>query len=304
MRSVICLLCVIGLASVAGAELFVGLEGSSPATKSSDLSGFPDVTWDNHFAFDVSGAAAAPDRTLYLCNGAFTTQLYRSTDFGTPVLLATLSEDIHAMAFGRGNLYGYSNYASVKGIYQIDTTSGACTLVLDVYTGTSFRFFALGYNPADDLFYGYTEYGDSGLYSINIDTGVMTKIVDTIPASNGQGRGLAVGHNTVYLTATRGDDGIPYFAYDLSQGPNGTWVPFTQPYPQYHSTGGAAWIPVPCPGDLDGDGDVDLADLAQLLANYGTTEGAVYEDGDLDGDGDVDLSDLAALLAVYGTTCG
>jgi hypothetical protein len=58
-----------------------------------------------------------------------------------------------------------------------------------------------------------------------------------------------------------------------------------------------------CFGDLDGDNDVDLSDLAQLLANYGTTNGAAYEDGDLDEDGDVDLSDLAALLAVYGTTC-
>ena len=56
-------------------------------------------------------------------------------------------------------------------------------------------------------------------------------------------------------------------------------------------------------GDVDHDGDVDLSDLAQLLANYGTTSGATYEDGDLDGDGDVDLSDLAGLLAVYGTTC-
>ncbi len=59
----------------------------------------------------------------------------------------------------------------------------------------------------------------------------------------------------------------------------------------------------PLTADLDGDGDVDLADLAQLLAHYGMTEGATYEDGDLDGDGDVDLADLAALLAVYGTTC-
>ncbi len=59
----------------------------------------------------------------------------------------------------------------------------------------------------------------------------------------------------------------------------------------------------PCFGDLDGDDDVDLADLAILLANYGTPSGAEYEDGDLDADGDVDLSDLAALLAVYGTTC-
>jgi hypothetical protein len=57
-----------------------------------------------------------------------------------------------------------------------------------------------------------------------------------------------------------------------------------------------------CPGDLDHDGDVDLADLAQLLAHYGMT-GMSYEDGDLDGDGDVDLADLAALLAHYGEVC-
>jgi hypothetical protein len=58
-----------------------------------------------------------------------------------------------------------------------------------------------------------------------------------------------------------------------------------------------------CFGDLDGDFDVDLADLAQLLSNYGMSAGARYVDGDLDVDRDVDLSDLAALLAVYGTTC-
>ncbi|MBU0616818.1 MAG: hypothetical protein KKI02_03800, partial [Planctomycetes bacterium] len=61
--------------------------------------------------------------------------------------------------------------------------------------------------------------------------------------------------------------------------------------------------PNPCFGDLDGDDDVDLADLAQLLSNYGVTGGATYEDGDLDEDGDVDLSDLANLLSVYGTVC-
>jgi parallel beta-helix repeat protein len=58
-----------------------------------------------------------------------------------------------------------------------------------------------------------------------------------------------------------------------------------------------------CPGDLDGDGNVDLTDLARMLSNYGAGGGMSYEDGDLDGDGDVDLDDLAALLAVYGTSC-
>jgi len=60
---------------------------------------------------------------------------------------------------------------------------------------------------------------------------------------------------------------------------------------------------VRCPGDLDGDNDVDLSDLAILLSNYGMTAGAEYEDGDLDGDGDVDLADLSALLANYRRPC-
>jgi len=53
-------------------------------------------------------------------------------------------------------------------------------------------------------------------------------------------------------------------------------------------------------GDLDFDGDVDLADLAQLLGHYGIGSGASYTHGDLDGDGDVDLADLATLLGNYG----
>lgn len=58
-----------------------------------------------------------------------------------------------------------------------------------------------------------------------------------------------------------------------------------------------------CPGDVDGDGDVDLTDLASLLANFGVASGAARDDGDLDGDGDVDLTDLASLLGNFGSAC-
>ncbi|MBU0616969.1 MAG: hypothetical protein KKI02_04575, partial [Planctomycetes bacterium] len=61
--------------------------------------------------------------------------------------------------------------------------------------------------------------------------------------------------------------------------------------------------PPPCFGDLDGDLDVDLADLATLIGNYGMTSGASGTDGDMDCDGNVDLSDLGALLARYGASC-
>jgi hypothetical protein len=297
MRTTMCLLSVLGIsASVSAQQLFVGIEDSSTSTYISDLSGFPSVTWTPLWQASTSGAAAAPDGTLYLCEGAFTTHLYKSTDLGNPVQIATLDKDMSALTYGRGALYGYSNYADPKGIYEIDPGTGACTLALDIYTGTGFRFFGLGYNPLDDLFYGYTEYGDSGLYSANIDTGEMIKLVGTIPASNGQGRGLAVGNNTVYLTGTRGDDGIGFYAYDLAQGVGGTWVEFNNAFPNHHSTGAAAWIPGPaCAGDLDGDGDTDQSDLGVLLASYNLNDG-----GDLDGDGDTDQADLGALLADYG----
>lgn len=52
-------------------------------------------------------------------------------------------------------------------------------------------------------------------------------------------------------------------------------------------------------GDLDLDGDVDLADLGVMLANYGQS-GVGYAGGDVNCDGIVDLGDLATLLGNFG----
>jgi len=58
---------------------------------------------------------------------------------------------------------------------------------------------------------------------------------------------------------------------------------------------------VPCPGDLDGDNDVDLDDLTLLLGDFGCMSGGCT--GDIDGDGDTDLDDLVLLLGAYGAVC-
>ena len=49
-----------------------------------------------------------------------------------------------------------------------------------------------------------------------------------------------------------------------------------------------------CPADVNGSGGVDAADLAALLAGWGTTS------PDVNGDGIVNASDLAAVLAAWG----
>ena len=54
-----------------------------------------------------------------------------------------------------------------------------------------------------------------------------------------------------------------------------------------------------CPGDLDGDGDTDLADLGILLADFGCGPPGLCI-GDLNGDGFTDLADLGILLADFG----
>ena len=69
------------------------------------------------------------------------------------------------------------------------------------------------------------------------------------------------------------------------------------------SAGATLTVSTPCPGDLDGDLDVDLTDLAVMLTNFGTSSGALPSDGDLDGDGDVDLADLALQLSNFGNVC-
>lgn len=57
--------------------------------------------------------------------------------------------------------------------------------------------------------------------------------------------------------------------------------------------------------DITGDCAVDLADLAGLLAAFGTSSGQPAYDpaADLDDNGAVDLADLAGVLAVFGESC-
>ena len=62
--------------------------------------------------------------------------------------------------------------------------------------------------------------------------------------------------------------------------------------------GDAVLDALPCPADFDADGDVDAADLADLLVAWGPNPGHL---ADFDGDGDVDAADLAQVLVTWGS---
>ncbi|MEO0586750.1 MAG: peptidylprolyl isomerase [Planctomycetota bacterium] len=58
----------------------------------------------------------------------------------------------------------------------------------------------------------------------------------------------------------------------------------------------------PILGDIDDDGDIDVADLDLLFENFGS--GTTPAEGDIDSDGDVDDDDVTAWLNLVGTVAG
>ena len=264
------------LAATGSAQLFQGLE-TQPPMRSTTLAGFPNVSYQNLAAFAVNGMASLGDgRTLLIATGPFTTDIYRSILGGTPGQPLRAGIDLHGLGYGRNTLFGFSNFGSPMGIYAIDLSTGAATLQQDT-SAAGLRYFALDYNPVDDLLYGYSEYGNSGLYAIDLDAHTQTRVAPPIPAANTQGRGLAVGNHTVYLTATRGGDGVPCYAWDLGQGSTGSWAPFTAAYPADTATGGSTFVEVVQPWlGYRGPGRVTVSCTGQALATGGTARFRIH----------------------------
>jgi hypothetical protein len=185
------------------------------------------------------------------------------------------------------NVYGYNlsgDYSNNMPVYYLTTTAIDCHDVL----ATELRFWRwLGVERSPF---------DNATVEVSADGGNWTPVwanpTTTVSDASWNQMSLDIfavadGESTVYVR--------------WSMGPTDHFTT----YPGWNIDDVEIWgVVVPqCPGDLDGDGDIDLNDLSMLLAHYGMTSGASYADGDLDGDGDVDLDDLTGLLSHYGEIC-
>lgn len=174
-------------------------------------------------------------------------------------------------------------------------------------------FYSPGSSPKDtaitpDDAYVFVAHGTDATvrsFALDAETGVLTYTGNSFDVGLQGSLGDAVVLDELLLvtdntTAIDGIRGLYAFTIhpDGSFTPNGAIVDTGDLVPQEIEV----WTPGPsCQGDLDGDGDVDLADLSALLGNFGGSGGPA--EGDLDGDGDVDLADLSALLENFGTSC-
>jgi hypothetical protein len=66
----------------------------------------------------------------------------------------------------------------------------------------------------------------------------------------------------------------------------------------------SAFVATVCPGDANGDGLVNFADLNAVLSAFGTTGAPGTAPGDLNEDGVVNFGDLNLVLSAFGDSCG
>jgi hypothetical protein len=125
--------------------------------------------------------------------------------------------------------------------------------------------------------------GAAYLYQCEFDGDVWQwTLVAKLTASDGEigdtlGRFVAIDGDTAFVGSPQDDPGGSTYSYE--------------------GLGGPGFDPCACPWDLDGSGDVGVADFLDMLAVWGPNPG---DPADFDGDGLVGVADFLKILAHWG----
>lgn len=244
VSAILGLCCVLTVANV-NAELIVGIDDASVALQS----GSGDGAWTPLFSgVETWGLAADPvTQTLHVADGA---NYFTAPRLGPPSpvgnFVAAGGELIvpGGLAWANGALYGATQVSTTSGLNPIGiyaiAPDGAATLMLTL--DSEFNMAGFAFNPDDGLFYGTNDGVPAlrGFYSIDLFGSGAVTLVAPYPASEVDIDGLAVGNGIAYLV---NDEPGEFYAYDLSQGSNGSYTSFAAPWVDSYTFSGAAWLP-------------------------------------------------------------
>jgi hypothetical protein len=215
----------------------------------------------------------------------------------------------HGLAFdptgdgGAGSLWAM-NFAN-RTLVEVDLSGN----LLNSYPNISDDVYGLAYDDSDGNLWAHLQGTFTGfagdVIKINITTSPGTVISGVgwmsgfpLIAHGGGLTGLHDGSGLIAAINQAAPDELG--VYDASGSMvGGPWDMSAQTGINGHLGVAVAVEAAGCAGDLDGDGDTDLADLGILLADFGCPQPGPCA-GDLDGDGDTDLADLGILLADFG----
>jgi len=338
VRKLVCMLAVLSIATGAASAVTVYAPNALPRPypfdgpddlvmfDSEDPAGFVTVGSMNVIGISFGGMDFDADGNLwtyasiYKATGGAASGLY-SVDIntGAATMQGTDShQTLQDIAFNPvdNQMYGINSQSNVTRLYTIDLTTGDVTTV-GAFTGLPDPHHAMGFAiDSNGNFYLQELRTCDCIYK---GAGLDLELLYELPQDTHFSQGMTIDwsrNNRGYHGAVGQGEFPNYFSQVNSFAPDGSGYvlgPDFGPNEMYEGygyplvePGDLAIMPANdpwCFGDINGDNQVNLSDLAQLLSSYGLTSGAAYEDGDLDGDADVDLADLAALLAEYGVVC-
>jgi hypothetical protein len=246
----------------------------------------------------------APDIGWYTVvfreSGADLTGFYRLED-GVSTLIAPLPYRTPeawglALSADRTHLYyvadqNWTTPAVPYRLYRLDfggTFSEIAALAIPGVADPELRGLTL--NPIDGLLYSYEATTDV-LIRVDPSNGAATVVGSLGVNCHGSG-GLAFSSDGSELLLCCASGIVRHVNPATGQSTAATGLPFP--------TSALAALPASLSGDLDGNGCVELADLARLLADFRCVAEPLACVADVNSDGHTDLADLAIVLAQFG----